>query len=201
MSSNSSFRFLLPALLIVAATQAQAHIGQGAVGGFWSGFFHPLFGLDHIVAMVGVGLWGAFLGAPAIWMLPVVFPLIMSFGGMLGIMGVPIPGGETVIETGIALSGIVLGAAVLFGIRPPNWVAAIVVGLFAICHGYAHGAEMPGAANAFSFAIGFVVATGLLHMCGIALGFLTLVPKGQYLVRTLGGAISVVGFGFLFGYL
>ena len=73
--------------------------------------------------------------------------------------------------------------------------------VFAICHGYAHGAEMPGAANAFSFAIGFVVATGLLHMCGIALGFLTLVPKGQYLVRTLGGAISVVGFGFLFGYL
>jgi urease accessory protein len=201
MSSNSSFRFLFPALLIVAATQAQAHIGQGAVGGFWSGFFHPLFGLDHIVAMVGVGLWGAFLGAPAIWLLPVVFPLVMSFGGMLGIVGVPIPGGETVIETGIALSGIVLGAAVLFGIRAPNWVAAIIVGLFAICHGYAHGAEMPGAANAFSFAIGFVVATGMLHMCGIALGFLTLVPKGQYLVRALGGGICLVGGGFLFGFL
>ena len=85
--------------------------------------------------------------------------------------------------------------------RPPNWVAAVIVGVFAICHGYAHGAEMPGAANAFSFAIGFVVATGLLHMCGIALGFLTLVPKGQYLVRSLGGAICLVGGGFLFGYL
>lgn len=197
MPSNSTFRFLLPALLIVAASQAQAHMGQGVAGGFWSGFFHPLFGLDHIVAMVGVGLWGAFLGAPAIWLLPVVFPMVMAFGGMLGIMGVPLPG----TEIGIALSGVVLGAVVLFRVRASNWIAAIIVGVFAMCHGYAHGAEMPGAANALSFAMGFVIATGLLHMCGIALGFLTLLPKGQYLVRGLGGAICLVGGGFLFGYL
>lgn len=195
--SRSVQNVVFASVLLVTATQAQAHMGQGAVGGFWSGFFHPLFGLDHIVAMVGVGLWGAFLGSPAIWILPVVFPMVMAFGGMLGIMGVPLPG----TEVGIALSGIVLGAAVLFKMRPPNWVAAVIVGVFAICHGYAHGAEMPGAANAFSFAIGFVVATGLLHMCGIALGFLTLLPKGQYLVRSLGGAICLVGGGFLFGYL
>lgn len=201
MPPNKSIRFLTFSFLMLAATQAQAHIGQGAVGGFWSGFFHPLFGLDHIVAMVGVGLWGAFLGTPAIWLLPVVFPLVMSFGGMLGIMGLPIPGGEHTIEFGIALSGIVLGAAVLFGVRAPNWIAAIIVGLFAICHGYAHGAEMPGAANAFSFALGFVIATGLLHMCGIALGFLTLLPKGRYVVSGLGGVICAIGGAFMFGYL
>ena len=89
--SRSVQNVVFASVLLVTATQAQAHMGQGAVGGFWSGFFHPLFGLDHIVAMVGVGLWGAFLGSPAIWILPVVFPMVMAFGGMLGIMGCRFP--------------------------------------------------------------------------------------------------------------
>ena len=117
-----------------------AHTGAGSIsGGFLAGFEHPISGLDHIVAMVGVGLWGAFLGWPAIWLLPVVFPLVMTFGGILGIVGVPIPA----VETGIAFSAIVLGACIALRFRAPLWIAGCIVGCFAIFHGHAHGAEMP----------------------------------------------------------
>lgn len=195
---HNRIALLFAALVTTAlATAAQAHTGTGIIGGFSSGFLHPITGWDHVVAMVAVGLWGAFLGSPAIWILPVVFPLVMAFGGMLGVMGVPMP----FVETGIALSGIVLGLAVLFGTRAPIWLASIIVGVFAIFHGHAHGAELPVSANPFAYAMGFVIATGLLHLFGIAFGFLTLVPKGQYLVRAAGAGIAAVGAGFLFGYL
>ena len=100
-------------------------------------------GLDHVLAMVSVGLWGAQLGAPAVWLLPVTFPMVMAFGGMLGLMGVPLPG----VEVGIALSGILLGLAVLSEWRPPLWSAAVIVGFFAIFHGHAHGTELPAGAS------------------------------------------------------
>src|SRR5882672_12282368 len=121
-------------LLALACTPACAHTGTVA-GGFLGGFAHPLFGPDHVVAMVAVGLWGAFLGAPAIWLLPIVFPLVMAFGGALGIVGMPLPG----VETGIALSAIALGAMVALAAKPPIWIAAVLVGAFAIFHGHAHG--------------------------------------------------------------
>src|SRR4051812_26661405 len=104
----------LTVLLFAFATPALAHTGN-VPGGFVSGFTHPLFGPDHVVAMVAVGLWGAFLGAPAIWLLPVVFPLVMACGGAFGILGVPIPG----IEIGIALSAVTLGLMVAGAVRPP----------------------------------------------------------------------------------
>lgn len=176
---------------------ASAHQEKGTVWGFTSGFLHPLTGLDHITAMVGVGLWGAFLGAPAMWVLPVVFPMVMALGGALGVLGVPIPG----VETGIALSSLILGICVAFAVRPPLWVAALIVGTFAIFHGHAHGAEMPHAANAMTYAIGFVIATGLLHLGGIAFGLLVRWPWGKKLVRVGGVAIAVVGFGFLFHFI
>lgn len=147
--------------------------------------------------MVAVGLWGAFLGAPAMWVLPVVFPLVMALGGALGVLGVPLPG----VETGIALSSVILGIMVAFAVRPPLWVAALIVGTFAIFHGHAHGAEMPKAANAATYAIGFVMATGLLHLCGIAFGLLVRWPWGRILVRVGGVAITLVGFGFLFKFI
>lgn len=143
--------------------------------------------------MVAVGLWGAFLGAPAIWVLPVVFPLVMAFGGVLGILGVPLP----YVEVGIAISAIVLGAMVAMAAQPSLWIAAILVGAFAIFHGHAHGTELPGAANAISFSIGFVVATGLLHLAGIGLGLLTQWPNGRIAVRTTGLAIALAGLVFL----
>ena len=186
---------LLAAALMLLATPALAHTGQGVAGGFVTGFLHPITGPDHVVAMVAVGMWGAFLGAPAIWLLPIVFPLVMSFGGVLGVLGVPMPG----VEIGIALSAIGLGAMVAFAARPPLWIAAVLVGAFAIFHGYAHGAELPGATNPLAYGIGFVVATGLLHLCGISFGLLVRWPLGERVVRATGGLIACAGFYFLIG--
>jgi urease accessory protein len=155
-----------------------------------------MFGPDHVVAMVAVGLWGAFLGAPAIWLLPIVFPLVMAFGGVLGIVGVPIPA----VEAGIAASAVVLGLMVALAARPPLWVAAVLVGAFAVFHGHAHGAELPAGADAVAYSLGFVIATGLLHLAGIAFGLLTGWPAGRLAVRTAGGAIALAGMAFLIGW-
>ena len=189
--------FTLAALLIFLPSAADAHTETGGIGGFVGGFLHPLTGLDHIAAMVAVGLWGASLGAPAMWLLPVIFPMVMAFGGALGVLGVPLPG----VELCIALSGIMLGLAVAFAARPPLWVAGTMVGFFAIFHGHAHGTELPHAANPFTYAIGFVIATGLLHLSGISLGLLTRWPWGKVAVQAGGGVIACIGFGFLFGVL
>jgi urease accessory protein len=180
-------------LLIVAAfSPASAHTGSMS-GGFVGGFAHPLFGPDHVVAMVAVGLWGVLLGAPAIWLLPVVFPLVMAMGGVIGILGVPLPG----VEIGIAISAIVLGAMVALAVRPALWVAAVLVGAFAIFHGHAHGAELPPGADAVAYSLGFVIATGLLHLAGIGFGTLARWPAGRMAVRAVGGAIALAGVAFL----
>lgn len=184
---------LLPLLLL--ASPALAHTGGGAAGGLLGGFAHPFFGPDHMVAMLAVGMWGVFLGAPAIWLLPVVFPLVMAAGGALGILGVPLPA----IETGIAASAIVLGLMAALAVRPPLWIAAAIVGAFAIFHGHAHGTELPAGADAAAFSIGFVVATGLLHLAGIAFGLLAGWPAGRIAVRTAGAAIALTGAAFLTG--
>jgi urease accessory protein len=176
------------------ATPAFAHTGIGA-GGFLGGVAHPLFGPDHVVAMVAVGLWGAFLGAPAIWLLPVVFPLVMAFGGVGGILGLPLPH----VELGIAVSAIVLGLMVALAARPRLVLAALLVGAFAIFHGYAHGVELPGGADPVAYSVGFVLATGLLHLCGIAFGLLARWPAGRILVRAAGAAIAAAGVVFAFG--
>lgn len=194
--SSVPFRAAAIAVLILA-TVAGAHTGQGLQGGFVSGFRHPISGLDHVVAMVAVGLWGAFLGSPAIWLLPVVFPLVMAFGGALGVAGVPLPG----VEVGIALSAIVLGTLVAAAARPPLWVAAGLVGVFAIFHGHAHGTELPHAANPLAYSLGFVLATGLLHLSGVAFGLLDRFPTGKLAIRLLGVVVALVGLGFLFGVL
>ena len=186
---------LLAALLLLAVTDVSAHSAEGLAGGFFSGLMHPVLGPDHVIAMVAVGLWGAFLGKPAIWLLPIVFPLVMAFGGALGVAGIPVPA----VETGIAVSAIVLGAMVAFAVRPPIWVAAVIVGAFAIFHGHAHGTELPGAANPLAYSLGFVIATGLLHLCGIAFGALAHWPAGKVAVRAGGGLIALGGFAFLFG--
>jgi urease accessory protein len=178
--------------LLLMADPSAAHTGSPG-GGFLSGFGHPLFGPDHVVAMVAVGLWGAFLGAPAIYILPVVFPLVMALGGVLGILGVPLPGAEAAI----AVSAVVLGLMVAMAARPPIWVAAAVVGVFAIFHGYAHGTELPAGADAVAYSLGFVVATGLLHLTGIALGLATRWPAGRMGVRGAGAVIACAGVAFL----
>jgi urease accessory protein len=190
--------FVVAALLALVSSSALAHAeASDAAGGFIAGFLHPLLGWDHVVAMVAVGLWGAFLGAPAIWVLPVVFPLVMALGGVLGVAGVPIPA----VETGIAVSAIVLGAMVALAARPPLAIAAVVVGVFAVFHGHAHGTELPSAANPLVYSLGFVLATGLLHAGGIAFGLLVRWQAGRLAVRGLGGVIGLVGMAFLVGWL
>jgi urease accessory protein len=187
----------LTIILALCAGGLNAHEGGGISGGFISGFAHPINGWDHVVAMVAVGLWGAFLGTPAIWLLPLVFPLVMAFGGALGVMGVPVPA----VETGIAASAIVLGGMVAFALRPPIVITAAIVGVFAIFHGHAHGTELPNAADPLAYSVGFVVATGLLHLSGIAFGSAVRWPVGKIAVQMSGGAIALLGLGFLTGFV
>ena len=185
-----------PALFILLWPEtAMAHVESGEAGGFVSGVMHPISGLDHVLAMVAVGLWGAQLGRPAVWLLPIAFPMMMAFGGMLGLIGVPIPG----VEIGIAISGVVLGAMVLGEVKAPVSVAIVLVGVFAIFHGHAHGTELPAAADAYAYATGFVIATGLLHVAGIVFGLLARWDLGEIAVRAGGGIITLAGVAFLSG--
>jgi urease accessory protein len=188
-----STRCLLALTLASVASPAFAHSENGVAIDFWGGFTHPIFGPDHVIAMVAVGLWGAFLGAPAIWLLPVVFPLVMALAGAFGVIGVPLPG----VEIGIAVSAIMLGAMVALAAKPPLWIAAVLVGAFAIFHGHAHGAELPIGADAVSFSMGFVVATGMLHLGGITFGTLSRWPSGRIAVRAAGAVIALIGVAYL----
>ena len=181
-------------VLIFLLTQlAFAHPQKGEAVGFLTGFRHPISGLDHVLAMIAVGLWGAQLGAPAIWLLPVAFPMVMAMGGTLGLVGVPLPG----IEYGIALSAILLGAAVMFEIRPPLGIAAALVAVFAIFHGYAHGTELPPGQSALLYSMGFVIATGCLHALGIGIGTVHRWGWGQKALRAAGGVVAVGGAFFM----
>ncbi len=191
---NRSALAMVASLLLLAGP-AFAHPGSSALGGLASGFVHPVTGLDHIVAMLAVGLWGAILGGPALWVLPITFPLVMALGGAGGMAGFPVIG----VETAIALSGVVLGLMVVTRARPPLWVAAMIVSAFAFFHGYAHGTELPGSAKPLHFAAGFVLATLLLHLSGLATGLVFRSPLGLTLIRLLGGAIALTGAAFLSG--
>jgi urease accessory protein len=170
-----------------------AHAQVGPASGFTTGFLHPISGLDHVVAMIAVGLWGAQLGPPALWLLPVAFPMTMAIGGFLGLIGVPLPG----TEFGIALSAILLGAAVLTEARPPLPAALALVGIFAIFHGHAHGTELPPGENGFLYSLGFVTATGCLHGVGIAIGLVHRWPAGRRAIQVAGAAVAAAGLFFL----
>jgi len=186
-------RCLIAVLLFALASPAFAHIQPGEGGGFLTGFMHPISGLDHVLAMVAVGLWGAQLGAPAIWLLPVTFPIVMAFGGFLGLLGVPLPG----VEIGIAASALLLGVAVMTERKPPLYAAAALVAVFAIFHGHAHGTELPAGQSGLLYSLGFVVATGCLHAIGIAIGSIHRWPVGQVALRLAGGCVGLAGVFFL----
>ncbi|MCP5352545.1 MAG: HupE/UreJ family protein [Chromatiales bacterium] len=181
-------------LALLLPSLAFAHVGAGEGAGFLNGFLHPIGGLDHVIAMIAVGLWGAQLGRPALYLLPIAFPLIMALGGGAGAAGLGLPG----VEIGIALSGVLLGLAVLANVRVPLWAALLPVSVFAVFHGYAHGAEMPADGSPLLYDAGFVIATGLLHLCGIAIGMLWRWPRGQWVVRGSGAVIAGLGGMYLF---
>jgi urease accessory protein len=176
---------------------ALAHIESGEAGGFVDGITHPISGLDHVLAMVAVGLWGAQLGRPAVWLLPVAFPMMMAFGGMLGLIGVPVPG----VEIGIAASGIVLGAMVLGEVKTPIAASVILVAVFAVFHGHAHGTELSEGQNAMLYSLGFVVSTGTLHAVGIGIGLAHKWNAGKLVLRGAGAVVMAGGLYFLWSAL
>jgi len=193
-TSAQELRTILVAwLLALVALPALAHVQEGQAAGFLTGLAHPVSGLDHVLAMIAVGLWGAQLGAPALWLLPVTFPLVMAFGGLFGLLGIPLPG----VEVGIALSALALGLAVATSWRPPLAVAALLVAAFAVFHGHAHGTELPEGQSGLTYSIGFVVATGLLHLAGIGIGVIHRWPAGQRVLRALGAGVAIGGAYFL----
>ena len=185
---------MLGGALALAAGAADAHTGTGLPGGFLSGFEHPFSGLDHLLAMVSVGLWGAFLGRPLIYLLPVIFPTVMAFGAVLAMAGLRLPP----VEIGIAVSVLVLGGCIAFAVEAPIWIACVIVAIFALFHGYAHGKELPSAADPVGYSAGFVLATGLLHVLGIGIGTLSARPGGAVAIRAAGGLIATTGLWFLY---
>jgi urease accessory protein len=189
----------LPATLALLPGAAMAHTGVGDAGGFAHGFWHPITGLDHVLAMVLIGMLAWQLGGRALWLVPATFVLVMAVGGALGVAGTALP----LVELGIALSVVVLGAAVALGIRAPVAVAMGIAGLFAIFHGQAHGAEMPGDASGLAYGIGFMSATALLHLGGLGLGYLVDAAGDRYglVVRSAGGLAAVAGIAILTGAL
>jgi urease accessory protein len=192
---------LLSVIAFLAATSlAQAHIGVGDVNGFHYGFMHPMSGLDHILAMVAVGLFAAHLGGRALWLAPAAFVAMMAIGGALGAAGVPLP----YVETGIGLSVVVLGIAVASGSTLPTAAAMGLVGFFAMFHGHAHGVETPQTASGLEYGAGFVVATATLHAIGVGLGLAAgrlSAAYGRRILQTAGAATAVTGVAILAGYV
>lgn len=188
--NRSQLTALCAAVILAASTQvAQAHVGVGHTSGFAYGFWHPISGLDHILAMVLVGVLAAQMGGRAMWLVPATFVAVMVLGGAAGAMGVGLP----FVELGIGLSVVVLGAIVALGLRMAVVLAMGLVGFFAIFHGFAHGAEMPATISGFGYGVGFVLATAALHALGIGLGLTLSRWAAPKMVRATGGVAALAG--------
>jgi urease accessory protein len=186
----------LAALLVPGV--AFAHPGLDHTHGFAAGFVHPVSGIDHVLAMVAVGIFAARLGGRALWLVPASFVGMMALGGALGMTGVAVP----FVEAGIGASIVVLGLAIAMRWALPTAIAMGLVGAFAIFHGHAHGAEMPETAGVAFYAVGFVVATALLHAAGIGLGVgasRMFARHGDRMVQAVGGLMALAGVGVLAG--
>lgn len=199
MKHNSRrFNFLyLTTFAILASgfpSLASAHVGAGGVHGFMHGLAHPLGGLDHACAMVAVGLWAAQMGGRATWRVPLAFVCVMALGGLLGVAAVPLP----FVEVGVVVSLLVLGVLIAAAVRLPLAASAALAGVFAVFHGYAHGAEMPPDASGLEYAAGFVFATVLLHALGIIVAMLAQSQGRAQWLRLAGGAIALCGGGIWF---
>jgi len=191
-SASTYGRLSALAIAALGIGSAFAHPGHPDAFGFNDGFSHPFSGIDHLLAMLAVGLWAAQNKRSALWVLPLVFPLTMVLGALLALAGLQLPG----VETGIAASVAVLGLLIAFAIRIPVWASAAVVSVFALFHGYAHGSELPHGASALWYGVGFVAATALLHLLGLAIGLVAGQKVAAQAVRVGGLAIAAVG-----GYL
>lgn len=194
--SRTAFRLIATVALTLAPGVAFAHPGHGADSSLLAGFWHPFSGIDHLLAMTAVGLLASQLGGRALWAVPTTFVAVMAFGGVLGADGVALP----FVETAIALSVAVFGILILSGISLPVLAAMVLVGGFALFHGYAHGAEMPSGGALMAYGFGFVTATALLHSLGITLGLaISRINQPHRVVQACGAAIAIVGIGLTFG--
>jgi len=189
MKTMRTLRLPLFLATILLPTLAHAHVGVGSTSGFLPGIAHPFSGLDHLCAMMAVGLWAAQRGGRALWIVPLSFISLMICGAALGIAGVTIP----FVEQGIVASVLLLGVLIAAAVRLPVAASALLVGLFALWHGHAHGTEMPLAASGMAYAAGFVVATAMLHAAGIGLGIAMQRLASSTWVRAAGGAIACCG--------
>ena len=186
-----SFKLLSLAAAATAgfSTAALAHVGDHSHMSFTEGLLHPFSGIDHVLAMVAVGLWASQLGGRALWLLPLIFPAVMAVGAALGLSGVTLPW----VEIGIAGSVMVLGAVVALALRPSLAISIPLIGAFALLHGYSHGVELPATASVLGYGAGFSVATLVLHAVGIATGLIAGRLPVRFAARTTGGAIAVLG--------
>jgi urease accessory protein len=186
------FIALAATLLAVTASAAQAHTGH-PLDSTGAGALHPLTGLDHLLAMLGVGIWAAHIGATsdrrATWLVPASFVVVMALGAVAGLSGVRLP----LAEVGIIGSVVLLGLLIASTPKLPLWAPMAVVALFAFCHGFAHGAEMPASSSALAYGVGFVAATIGLHVAGIAIGLLARRLSGAVGIRVVGGAMALAG--------
>ena len=180
---------LFAAALLVATGSVFAHPGHEHASSFMTGFSHPMGGLDHLLAMVAIGLWAASIGGRALWAVPVAFVMTMILGGGLAVAGMTVP----FVEQGILLSVIVLGALVLFAKRLPTLVCAAIAGGFALFHGAAHGMEMPLNANGLQYALGFALATAGLHAVGLGFGQVMAKIGTPLVTRISGSLIATAG--------
>jgi urease accessory protein len=176
------------AALALLATPAFAHVGIGTTSGFAAGFSHPLSGLDHMTVMIAVGLWAVLKGGKALWVWPAAFVGVMLVGGALGMAGVAMP----FVEPGILASVVALGLLVALAIDLPVWTGALVIGLFALFHGHAHGTEVAESVAGATYMAGFALATAMLHGTGIAAAT-ALGARFRSVVRFAGAACAVLG--------
>jgi urease accessory protein len=183
------------ALALTFASPAFAHTGHGEVAGFMAGLAHPVFGLDHMLAMVAVGLWAGLVGGRSLWVWPASFVGAMLVGGALAMSGVMLPGVELVITASV----VALGLAVALGLKPQIVLGAALIALFGLAHGHAHGLEAPETGSGFAYAAGFVLATAALHGVGLAAVLLNRARFANTLTRVLGGAVMLSGLAFIAG--
>jgi len=187
MSQSTSMRLLLPvAALALLPSLAYAHVGVGETSGFVHGLTHPASGLDHVCAMLAVGLWAAQTGGRSVWAVPLTFVSVMALGGVLPMLGIGLP----FVEQGIALSVLLLGVLIAAVVRLPLWLGSAMVGLFALWHGHAHGAEMPELASGAEYAFGFVLMT---HVIGIAFGLRMQRLARERVIHAVGASIALCG--------
>ncbi|HEY8100861.1 MAG TPA: HupE/UreJ family protein [Burkholderiaceae bacterium] len=188
--------FVILGMIGVFMTPAFAHVSAShSVIGFESGFAHPFSGIDHLLAMLAVGIWAAQNKRPALWVLPIVFPLMMAVGAVVAVAGVHFSG----VEIGVATSVMVLGLLIAFAVNMPVWAGSMLVSLFALAHGYVHGVELPNGTSALQYGTGFIMATAALHLLGLTVGLSAGDKMAAKVVRIAGAGIGATGVYLLSG--